>query len=212
MHKAFINVEDKYFNSILLLIFIGVFIWSSINPFDRFTWFLEVMPAIVGVILLIFTYKKFKFTKLVYVLILIETIILIIGGHYTYAEMPLFNWIKEVFDLQRNNYDRLGHFAQGFIPALVSREILIRKSPLKRGKMLNFLIICICLAISATYELIEWGVAEATGTAAEAFLGTQGDIWDTQWDMFLALLGSICALITLNKAHDSSLIKIGYNK
>ncbi|AEB75543.1 DUF2238 domain-containing protein [Clostridium botulinum] len=204
--------SNKLLHVIFFIIFIMFFIWSSISPMDRFTWFLEVIPAIVGFIVVILTYKQFKLTNIVYILILIHAIILIIGGHYTYAEMPFFNWLRDTFSLERNYYDRLGHFAQGFIPAIVSREILLRKSILKRGKMLNFIIICICLAISATYELIEWGVAEATGTAAEAFLGTQGDVWDTQWDMFLALVGSIVALVSLSKIHDSFLRKLGYTK
>ncbi|KEI04251.1 DUF2238 domain-containing protein [Clostridium botulinum] len=204
--------SNKLLHGTFLIIFIMVFIWYSISPMDRFTWFLEVIPAIIGFIVVILTYKQFKLTNIVYILILIHAIILIIGGHYTYAEMPFFNWLRDTFSLERNYYDRLGHFAQGFIPAIVSREILLRKSILKRGKMLNFIIICICLAISATYELIEWGVAEATETAAEAFLGTQGDVWDTQWDMFLALVGSIVALVSLSKIHDSFLRKLGYTK
>lgn len=140
-----------------------------------------------------------------YVLILIQAIILVIGGHYTYAEMPFFNWLRDTFHLARNHYDRLGHFVQGFVPAMISREILLRKSPLKNGKLLSFLVISICLAISASYELIEWGVAAATGSAADAFLGTQGDVWDTQWDMLLALCGSIISLLTLQKFHNSVL-------
>ncbi|WP_411682477.1 DUF2238 domain-containing protein [Clostridium thailandense] len=186
----------------LLLIFFIALIWSAFNPKDVFTWFLEVLPAILGVGVIILTYRRFKFTTFVYTLILIHTIILIIGGYYTYAEMPLFNWIKDVFDLSRNYYDRLGHFAQGFIPAFIVREVLIRKVHLKRGKMLNFLVVCVCLAISASYELLEWGVAEATGSAADAFLGTQGDVWDTQWDMFFALIGAVISASMFGKIHD----------
>ncbi|AKA69504.1 putative sodium-glucose/galactose cotransporter [Clostridium scatologenes] len=182
--------EISKIHRMFLAIFFIVFVWSAIYPKDSFTWFLEVLPAVIGITVIIFTYKKFRFTTFVYGLIVIHAIILLIGGHYTYAEMPLFNWIKDTFHLSRNYYDRLGHFAQGFIPAFISREILIRKSYLKKGKMLLFIVICICLAISAAYELIEWLVAEATGSAADAFLGTQGDVWDTQWDMFLALIGS----------------------
>jgi len=133
---------------------------------DLFTWFLEVLPAVIGLILIIITYKRFRLTNIVYVLILIHSIILIIGGHYTYAEMPAFNWLRDTFDLSRNYYDRLGHFAQGFIPAIIMREILLRTSPLRRGKLLNILVICTCLAISASYELIEWGVAESTGSCS----------------------------------------------
>ncbi len=186
----------------LLIIFFIALIWSAVNPKDVFTWFLEVFPAILGVGVIILIYSRFKFTTFVYILILIHTIILIIGGHYTYAEMPLFNWIKDVFNLSRNYYDRLGHFAQGFIPAFIVREVLIRKVYLKRGKMLNFLVVCVCLAISASYELLEWGVAEATGSAADAFLGTQGDVWDTQWDMFFALIGAVISVSMFGNIHD----------
>lgn len=199
--------EISKIHSTFLAIFFIVFIWSAIYPKDSFTWILEVFPAVIGIIVIIFTYKKFRFTTFVYGLILIHAIILLIGGHYTYAEMPLFNWIKDSFHLSRNYYDRLGHFAQGFIPAFVAREILIRKSYLKRGKMLLFIVICICLSISAAYELIEWFVAELTGSAAEAFLGTQGDVWDTQWDMFLALIGSMSAVFMFSKIHDKCIEK-----
>lgn len=179
-----------------------VFVWSVINPHDLFTWFLEVVPAIIGLIILVLTYPKFKFTIFAYLLMAIHAMILMIGGHYTYAEVPLFNWIRDVFELSRNHYDRLGHFAQGFIPAIIAREILLRKSPLKRGKWLFFIVVSICLAISASYELFEWAVAEVTGSAAEAFLGTQGDVWDTQKDMAFALIGSIVSLLTVAKLHD----------
>ena len=192
----------------LLSIFLVALLWSVINPKDLFTWFLEVLPALIGLAVILITYNRFRLTNLVYVLILVHAIILVIGGHYTYAEMPLFNWLRDTFHLARNHYDRLGHFVQGFVPAIISREILLRKSPLKRGKLLSFLIISICLAISASYELIEWGVAAATGSAADAFLGTQGDVWDTQWDMLFALCGSIISLLTLQKFHDSVLKQI----
>ncbi len=199
--------EISKIHRMFLAIFFIVFVWSAIYPKDSFTWFLEVLPAVIGITVIIFTYKKFRFTTFVYGLIVIHAIILLIGGHYTYAEMPLFNWIKDTFHLSRNYYDRLGHFAQGFIPAFISREILIRKSYLKKGKMLLFIVICICLAISAAYELIEWLVAEATGSAADAFLGTQGDVWDTQWDMFLALIGSMSAVFMFSKIHDKCIEK-----
>src|SRR6185436_14562110 len=143
------------------------------------------------------TYKRFRFTDLLYVLIWIHAIILLVGGHYTYAEVPLFDWIRDTFGLSRNHYDRVGHFAQGFVPAIVAREVLLRKSPLKRGKLLTFIVVSICLAISASYELIEFGVSMATGSAGDAFLGTQGDIWDTQKDMLMALIGASTALLTL---------------
>ncbi|MFH0989597.1 MAG: DUF2238 domain-containing protein [bacterium] len=188
--------------------FFAILIWSVINPKDLFTWFLEVIPAIIGVTILVLTYNRFRFTNLVYMLILIHTIILMIGGHYTYAEMPLFNWFKEIFDLSRNHYDRLGHLAQGFIPAMIAREVLLRTTGFQRGKMFVFVIICICLAISAFYEFIEWWVALSTGEKADAFLATQGDIWDTQWDMFFAFCGACLALMTLSKVHDAALKNI----
>lgn len=188
-----------------MLIFSLVLVWSGIYPRDRFTWFLEVLPAILGLIILAITYRRFRFTELAYWLMLIHAIILMIGGHYTYAEMPLFNWIRDVFGLSRNHYDKLGHFAQGFIPAIITREILIRKSQVKHGKWLFFIVVCICLALSAFYEFIEWWVAIATGTASEAFLGTQGYVWDTQSDMFMALIGAVTALSLLGKTHDKSL-------
>lgn len=195
----------------LLITFAGIFLWSGIKPADLFTWFLEVLPAIIGLVVVLVTYKKFRLTNLVYVLIWVHAIILVIGGHYTYAEMPLFNWIRDTFELSRNYHDRVGHFAQGFVPALVAREVLLRTTPLQRGKMLFFLLVSICLAISAFYELIEWWVAAATGTAAEAFLGTQGDVWDTQWDMFLALCGAILSLLLLSQWHDEQLRQVPGN-
>lgn len=193
------------FHLTLLATFLALFIWSVINPHDFLTWFLEVFPAIIGVGVLIATYKRFRLTNLVYVLIWIHASILLVGGHYTYAEMPLFNWLRDTFHLARNYYDRVGHVAQGFVPAIIVREFLLRRTPLRRGAMLFFLVVCVCLAVSASYELIEWGVAMATGSAADAFLGTQGDVWDTQWDMFFALCGSILSLMTLNKLHDRQL-------
>jgi putative membrane protein len=197
--------DDKPLHVGLLLIFFAVLIWSVIYPRDLFTWFLEVLPALIGVGVILFTYNRFRLSNLVYLLVLIHVIILMVGGHYTYAEMPVFNWIRDTFHLDRNYYDRLGHFAQGFIPAIIVREILLRKSGLQRGKLLAFIVISICLAISATYELIEWGVAVATGSAADAFLGTQGDVWDTQWDMFLALWGATISLISMSELHDEIL-------
>ncbi len=188
-----------------LFIFFLVLLWSGISPHDRFAWILEVFPAILGLGILIATYRQFQFTTLVYWLILVHAVILMIGGHYTYAEVPLFNWIRDVFHLGRNHYDKVGHFAQGFVPAIITREILIRKSPVKHGKWLSFIVICISLALSAMYEFVEWWVAVITGTAAEAFLGTQGYVWDTQSDMFMALLGAITALGLLSRVHDKAL-------
>ncbi|MDP3260779.1 MAG: DUF2238 domain-containing protein [Thermodesulfovibrionales bacterium] len=188
-----------------LFIFFLVLLWSGINPHDRFTWVLEVFPAILGLGIFVATYKQFQFTRLAYWLMLVHAIILMIGGHYTYAEVPLFNWIRDVFHLGRNHYDKVGHFAQGFVPAIIAREILIRKSPIKHGRWLSFMVICISLALSATYEFFEWWVSEITGAAAEAFLGTQGYVWDTQSDMFMALLGAITALSLLSRVHDKAL-------
>jgi putative membrane protein len=188
-----------------LFIFFLVLLWSGINPHDRFTWILEVFPAILGLGILVATYKQFQFTKLVYWLMLAHAIILMIGGHYTYAEVPLFNYLRDTFSLGRNHYDKVGHFAQGFVPAIIAREILIRKSPIKHGRWLSFMVACISLALSASYEFVEWWVSEITGTAAEAFLGTQGYVWDTQSDMFMALLGAITALSLLSRVHDKAL-------
>lgn len=193
------------FHLILLAILLSILIWSVINPKDLFIWFLEVLPVLIGAMVLIYIYPKYKFSNFVYVLITIEAIILIVGGHYTYAEMPVFNWIRDTLGLSRNYYDRLGHFAQGFIPAIIAREVLIRNEVISKKKYLFFIVICICLAISASYELIEFGVAKFTGNSAEAFLGTQGDIWDTQWDMLMALIGSITSLILLSTYHDKKL-------
>ena len=192
---------------IFLLIYFVVFIWSAINPKDYFTWFLEVFPAIVALIILTFTYKNFKFTPLVYSLILIHSIILMVGGHYTYSEVPLFDFIKDFFNHDRNNYDKLGHFAQGFIPAMVAREIIIRKNIINIEAWRNFFIVCFCLGFSAFYELIEWWVAILSNDSANDFLGTQGYIWDTQSDMAWALFSSIIALILLRKYHDNQLKK-----
>ena len=185
-----------------------VFIWSVINPHDLFTWFLEVLPAIIGIGVLAATYRKFQLTSLAYLLISIHAIILMVGGHYTYAEVPLFNWIRDTFHQMRNNYDKVGHFVQGFVPAIVIREVLLRTTPLKRGTWLFVIIVSICLAISAAYELFEWGVAISTGTAADAFLGTQGDPWDTQTDMAFALLGALISLLLLGRIHDRQLNRI----
>ncbi len=189
-----------------LSLFFTVLVWSGIDPKDQFTWFLEVVPALIGFILIVLTYKKFPLTSLLYTLILIHMIILMVGGHYTYAEVPLFDWIKEVLHQSRNNYDKVGHFAQGFIPAILAREILIRKEILSGSKLwLNYIVVSIVLAFSAFYELVEWWVALATGEDAEAFLGTQGYMWDTQSDMMFALIGAVVALLLLSRFHDKQL-------
>ncbi len=187
-------------------VFIIVLVWSGINAKDQFTWFLEVVPALIGFVLIVLTYKKFPLTPLLYTLILIHMIILMVGGHYTYAEVPLFDWIKEVFGQTRNNYDKVGHFAQGFMPTILARELLLRKEVLQGSKIwLNYLILSIILAFSAFYELVEWWVALATGEDAEAFLGTQGYMWDTQSDMMYALIGGVTALVLLSRWHDKQL-------
>jgi putative membrane protein len=190
---------------ILLAIVVLVFLWSGISPYDRFTWVLEVFPVLLGVPALIYVYPRFRFTPLVYTLLAMHAIILMVGGKYTYAEVPLGFWLKEAFGLARNHYDRIGHFAQGLVPAMVAREILFRRSPLRGSRWLPFIVICFCLALSALYELIEFWTALATGEAAEAFLGTQGDPWDTQWDMMMALIGAATALLVLSKPHNRQL-------
>ena len=172
---------------------------------EPFTWFLEVAPAIIAGGVLLLTFNSFRLTPLLYCLILFHCVILMIGGHYTYAEVPLFESLKTVFDFERNNYDKVGHFVQGFVPAMVAREILIRKNVVNGTAWLNFYIICFCLAFSAFYELLEWWVAIASGESAEAFLGTQGYVWDTQSDMWFALIGAILALMLLSNYHDSQL-------
>lgn len=193
---------------LFFLLYFSVFIWSAINPKDYFTWFLEVIPAIIALFILIFTYKRFKFTPLVYSLILIHCLILMVGGHYTYAEVPLFDFIKEFLHQDRNNYDKIGHLAQGFIPSMISREIIIRKNIINFEAWRNFFIVCFCLAFSAFYEIIEWCIAIIANDSADDFLGTQGYIWDTQSDMAWALFGSILALLLLRKYHDKQLKKI----
>lgn len=184
-----------------------VFIWSAVNPKDYFTWGLEVAPAVIAALLLFATRRRFPFSPLVYWLILAHAIILMVGGHYTYAEVPLFDWLGRELGWERNNYDKVGHFAQGFVPAMVAREIIVRHSVLARQSWLNFVVVAICLAISACYELIEWWVAVATGDSAVAFLGTQGYEWDTQSDMALALAGAVGALVLLGSIHDRQLLR-----
>jgi putative membrane protein len=194
-------MSGRQYLSFLLLVLTAVFIWSAIRPHDYFTWFLEVFPVLIALPLLAMSYRNFPLTNLVYGLIAAHMVILLVGGHYTYAEMPLFSWLRDYYGWDRNYYDRLGHVAQGFVPAMIAREILLRTSPLKHGKWLFFIVVCICLAISAFYEFIEWWVALASGSDAVAFLATQGDVWDTQWDMFLAFSGAISAQLLLAKVH-----------
>jgi putative membrane protein len=200
-------VNTKTNSFFYLLSILGVvFIWSAIAPNDRHTWWLEIFPILIALPILFQTYHKFEFTHLAYFLMLVHAVILLIGGHYTYAEVPLFNWLRDTFELSRNYYDRVGHFAQGFVPAIIAREILLKKSPLVSGRWLFFITCCICLSISVMYEFIEWWTAVYEGGAADAFLGTQGDVWDTQWDMFFALIGSISGQLLLAKVHDKQML------
>jgi putative membrane protein len=187
-----------------------VLIWSGIGPHDYPTWWLEVFPALIGAGILWVTRDRFPLTRMTYILILIHCIILMVGGHYTYAEVPIGDWVREALDQSRNNYDKLGHFAQGFVPAIIAREILIRLQVVTHPVWRDFLIICLCLSISAFYELIEWWVALLSEEAAESFLGTQGYVWDTQSDMAWALFGVIVALIALGTWHDRQLRNAGY--
>ena len=189
----------------LLALFVLIFVWSAIRPHDYFTWILEVFPAIIGLALLVATRRRFPLTPLLCILLFLHAVILAVGGHYTYAEVPLGMWVRDALGLARNHYDRLGHFAQGFVPAILAREILLRKTPLRSGRWLFFLVTCVCLAISACYEFVEWWTALATGEAATAFLGTQGDPWDTQWDMFIALIGAVTAQLLLARTQDRQL-------
>ena len=195
--------------AVLLGLLLLVVAWSGIGPKDRFTWILEVGPIFIGVPILVATRRTFPLTPLLYVLLFVHAVILAVGGRYTYAEVPVGFWVKDALGLARNHYDRLGHFAQGFVPAILAREILLRKTPLRRGGWLFFLVTCVCLGFSAFYELIEWWTALSTGEASTAFLGTQGDVWDTQWDMFLALLGALSAQLVLARAHDRQLARLG---
>lgn len=199
----------KYIYFLLSIFFISL-LASVINPKEGFTCFLEVIPAIIGFLILAFTFKKFRFTNFTYTLILIHCIILFIGGHYTYAEVPFFDYIKEVFHQSRNNYDKVGHFAQGLVPAMIIRELFIRKQVIQNQSFFNFIIVSICLAISAAYEFIEWFVSIATGDGGDAFLGIQGYVWDTQSDMLFATIGAIVGLILFSKIQDKQIQKIDF--
>ena len=192
-----------------IVIFLAVLVWSAINPHDYPTWWLEVLPALIGGTIIWYTRNSFPLTRLAYVLILIHCIVLMVGGHYTYAEVPLFDWIGEKLNHTRNNYDKLGHFAQGFIPAIVAREIVIRLSVFNSIRWRNFFIVCFVLAFSAFYELIEWWVALLSEEAADSFLGTQGYAWDTQSDMGWALFGAVLALVLLGGLHDRQMRAAG---
>lgn len=195
---------------ILIVSILVLLLWSAIKPHDYFTWFLEVVPALGGWTILALVYRRFRLTDMGYVIVWMHSIVLIIGGHYTYAEVPLFNWIRDTFHTTRNSYDGVGHFVQGFFPAIIAREVLLRLNVLKRERSgwLFYIIVSICFAISAFYELIEWWVSIATGSKGDSFLGGQGDIWDTQKDMALCLAGSILALLTLSETHDRAIVKL----
>ena len=200
-------MSSSRFSALLLGAVLAVLVWSGIAPFDRFTWFLEVAPTIVGLAILIPTHRRFPLTPLVSVLIALHMAILCVGGKYTYALVPPGDWVRDAFHLSRNHYDRLGHVAQGFVPAMIARELFIRWNVIASPRWRAFLIVCVCLAISACYELVEWLVAIISGEASESFLGTQGDVWDTQTDMALALVGAVCALVFLGKWHDAQLAR-----
>jgi putative membrane protein len=195
---------ERYPTALLALWVLALAV-SAIGPYDRLTWFMEVAPVIVAIPLLVATRRRFPLTPLLYALIFAHGLILILGGHYTYARVPLGFWIQDAFDFARNHYDRIGHFAQGFIPAVLAREILLRRTALRPGHMLFYLVVSVALAFSAFYELIEWWAAVALDQDAEQFLATQGDVWDSQWDMFMAMLGAIVALVTLSGVHDGQL-------
>lgn len=193
---------------ILCAIWALALIASGIAPYDRPTWFMEVLPVLIAAPVLIATRGRLPLTTLVYVLIAIHGLILIYGGAYTYARVPLGFWLQELLGFERNPYDRLGHFAQGFVPAMVARELLLRVFRIEGRKILNFLVVCVALAISAFYELIEWWAAVVMGAGADEFLGTQGDVWDTQWDMFMAMAGAILALLVLGRRHDRQMSRL----
>lgn len=202
-------MPSKSLKAAWILTYVVVLAWSALGPKDYPTWFLEVTPALVGAAVLWYTRQSFPLTRLVYVLILLHCIVLMVGGHYTYAEVPLFDWIRDEFGQQRNNYDKLGHFAQGFVPALIARELTIRKNVFNSSAWRDFFIVCFCLGFSAFYELIEWWVALLSEDAADSFLGTQGYIWDTQSDMALALFGAVIALVFFGRFHDRQMRAAG---
>jgi putative membrane protein len=196
---------------ILLALALACLAISRVDAAEPGTWVLEVAPIFIAVPILVATARRFPLTPLAYRLLFVHALILMVGGHYTYAKVPLGFWVQDALHLGRNHYDRLGHFAQGFVPAIIAREVLVRRSPLRPGKWLFFLVVCVCLAVSATYELVEWLAAVLGGSSADAFLGTQGDVWDTQWDMFMALVGALCALVLLSREHDRELARLVAN-
>lgn len=192
----------------LLAIFLAALVWSAIRPHDYFTLWLEIFPALIGVVLVVALRQRFPLTPLLLALLTLHALILMVGGHYTYAEVPLGFWMQRTFHLARNDYDRIGHFAQGFVPAIIAREVLIRRNVVRSRGWLYFIVVAICLAISALYELLEWRVAVATGAKSDAFLGTQGDPWDTQEDMATCLVGALIAPVVLGRWHDRQMAAI----
>jgi putative membrane protein len=201
-------LEQRRVLFLLLLAVLAVLLWSGISPHDRMTWVLEVAPVLIGLPILFWTRGRFPLTTLLYVLLALHAVILMVGGHFTYARVPLGQWVADWLELSRNHYDRLGHVAQGFVPAILAREILLRTSPLERGRWLFVIVVSVCLAFSAFYEMLEWWTALLGGEGASAFLGTQGDVWDTQWDMFLALCGALAAQVLLSGVHDRQLRRL----
>jgi len=201
-------VSSRREPAVLLLVLVALLALSAVGAHDLFTWTLEVAPIFIAVPILVVTYTRFPLTPLAYRLIFLHAVILMVGGHYTYAQVPLGFWMKDLFGFARNHYDRIGHFAQGFVPAIVVREVLLRKTPLKSGGWLFILVTCVCLAVSACYEFFEWGMAIATGSKADAFLGTQGDPWDTQWDMLWALIGAVTSQLLLARMHDREVARL----
>ena len=190
---------------LLIFLFFAGLILSAIHPHDYFTWILEVFPALIGLTILVVTYKRFQFSYFTYVMILLHCYVLFVGGHYTYADVPAFNWVRDVFHQQRNNYDKVGHFFQGFVPAMIVRELFIRLQVIQKKTWLPFLTICVCGTISLLYELFEWLVSVSSGSAGDSFLGTQGDIWDTQSDMLFAIIGASCMVLIFSKLQDKAI-------
>jgi putative membrane protein len=194
----------------ITLVILPALALSGVGPYDRLTWYLEIFPVVIALAVLYLTARRYPLTPLLYWLIGFHCLVLILGAHYTYARVPIGFWVQEMFELSRNHYDRFGHFLQGFVPAIAVREILVRSSPVKAGGWLGFLVVMTCLAISAMYEFLEWWVAVAVGAGADEFLSTQGDVWDTQWDMFMAVCGATLAVLLLSRVHDRALAKAGF--
>jgi len=197
----------KKYALLVFLFFAGLLI-SAIKPHDYFTWILEVFPAIIGFFVLLFTFKRFQFTYLTYVMTLLHCYILFIGGHYTYAMVPAFDWVRDVFHQTRNNYDKVGHFFQGFVPAMIIMELFIQLKVIQKKTWIPFLTVCVCGTISLLYELLEWLVSVSSGSSGDSFLGTQGDVWDTQSDMLCAMIGATCMVILLSKTLRRQIAKI----